>query len=114
MKKIKLFLVLILPAISVFMATAQIMDRTINESAILNTKYTIDQVWDAQRWPSYPTMGNDWTLSGLKAPFDASTALKIDWGKYSDRYLMFVVRADTNPQCWPSSATLKILIAPTH
>jgi len=94
MKKIKLFLVLILPAISVFMATAQIMDRTINESAILNTKYTIDQVWDAQRWPSYPTMGNDWTLSGLKAPFDASTALKIDWGKYSDRYLMFALDVD--------------------
>ena len=94
MKKIKLFFVLILPALSCFMATAQITDRTINESAILNTKYTIDQVWDAQRWPAYPTTGNDWTLSGLKSPFDASTSSKIDWGRYNDRYLMFSLDVD--------------------
>lgn len=94
MKKNKLFLVLFLPALSVLMATAQIMDRTINESVILNTKYTIDQVWDAQRLPSYPSTGNDWTLSGLKAPLDASTFLKIDWGRLFDRYLMFALDVD--------------------
>lgn len=73
---------------------AQMPDRIINESALFKSKYFRDQVWDAQRWPSYPSAGRDWKLSGLKAPFDASSNSTIDWGAFSDRYLMFALEID--------------------
>lgn len=78
-------------AVSTNIANAQISDRAISESVFLNAKYTKGQVWDAQRSPAYPMAGREWRLSGLKAPLDANSKLRIDWGRNGDHYLMFVV-----------------------
>ena len=60
-----------------------------SKSDFLNRKYTMEEVWDAQRSPAFPIAGHDWKLSGLKAPFDKSSNSPLDWGRNRERYLMF-------------------------
>jgi uncharacterized protein YkwD/glutaredoxin len=62
-----------------------------SNAAFFNTKHTKEKVWDAQREPAFPVIGQDWTLKGLKPAMDASGA-RIDWG--SGRYVMFVAEPD--------------------
>ena len=93
MRSLKIFAFTIF-MLSSILASAQYADRTIDESALLNGKFTKDQVWDVQRNPAYPIAGRDWELSGMKAPYDFSTKLALDWGRNNDRYLMFVLEPD--------------------
>jgi hypothetical protein len=70
-------------------------DRFYNtKSVFLHSKFTMNQVWDAKRIPAYPSRGRDWKLWDLKPPFDMSSGLMIDWGRFKDRYLMFVLNDD--------------------
>ncbi len=93
MRVFKIFAFTIFTLLS-FLANAQYADRTIDESALLNGKFTKDQVWDVQRNPAYPVAGRDWELSGMKSPYDFTTKLALDWGRNNDRYLMFVLEPD--------------------
>jgi hypothetical protein len=43
--------------------------KNISSTAFFNTKFTKGKVWDAQRSPAYPVVGQDWTISGLKIGF---------------------------------------------
>ncbi len=65
-------------------------------SEFLKAKYTKVVVWDAQRSPAYPSMGGNWTLSGLQPAFDVSTGGYIDWGRNNDRYIKFSVMVDNS------------------
>ncbi len=65
-----------------------------SKSDFLNRKYTYEEVWDAQRFPAFPTAGRDWKLSNLKSPFDKSNNSTIDWGRNKERYLMFDLEED--------------------
>jgi len=65
--------------------------KSIEETTFFTTKYKKDQVWDVQRFPSYPETGQDWTISELDGALDA-TGVTIDWS--TGRYLMFVADAD--------------------
>lgn len=94
MKTIKTLFIFSMLFLSSYVANAQIRDRNILESALLKSKYGKDQVFDAQRWPSYPPTLSDWKLSGLNLPLDASTYSKIDWGRLNDRYVMFALDVD--------------------
>jgi hypothetical protein len=65
-------------------------------SEFLKAKYTKVVVWDAQRSPAYPSMGGNWTLSGLQPAIDISTGAYIDWGRNNDRYVRFSVMVDNS------------------
>ena len=65
--------------------------KNISSTAFFNTKFTKGKVWDAQRSPAYPVVGQDWTISGLKIALEANGSA-INWG--TERYLMFVAEAD--------------------
>jgi len=58
-----------------------------------NAKYTKERVWDVQRSPAFPVAKQNWVLSGLKNPLDASGA-PIDMS--AGRYLMFVADGNTS------------------
>ena len=93
---LKLFLIFAIAAFCPFFASAQISERDINESALLNAQFTRDMVWDAQRFPTFPSVGRDWELSKLKPAYDFGTRSYIDWGRNSDRYLMFELERDNS------------------
>ncbi len=95
---LKLFLICALSALSSIITYAQITDRDINGSILLTEHFTRDVVWDAQRWPVYPSAGREWRLSGLRTPLDVSTGTIIDWGRHNDRYLMFSLEAYDAPR----------------
>jgi peroxiredoxin len=67
--------------------------KGITDAPSFMTKYTKNQVWDVQRSPAYPTAGQDWVLTGLKAAYDASGS-PIDWGY--GRYVMLVADEDNS------------------
>lgn len=68
---------------------------TDTRSVFLHTKFTMNQVWDAKRIPAYPSRGRDWKLWDLKPAFDMSSGTSmIDWGRFKDRYVMFVLNDD--------------------
>jgi hypothetical protein len=75
-------------------ANAQPHERNFNESFLLKEKFTREKVWDVQRSPAYPLKGMDWKLSGFKKAYDVSNNNIIDWGRFNDRYLMFIVEED--------------------
>lgn len=54
-------------------ASAQVTDRDIKESALLNAQFTRYQVWDVKRNPAYPSIETDRELSKLKSPYDVNT-----------------------------------------
>jgi len=87
MKSAKVLFLFFLVRMSVLTANAQVPGE-VTLTNFFQTKYTRDQVWDVQRSPAYPKAGQEWTLSGLKNPLDASGSA-IDWGK--GRYLLFVL-----------------------
>ena len=88
-----LFLVTLF-ALSTNHLNAQRFDKEIQESVILNTKFTKDMVWDVQRFPVNPIEGRKWELTRLKPPYDVDSGSEINWGPYNDRYLMFVLREE--------------------
>jgi len=90
----KFFLAFTFVALSSVLAVAQFSERNISESALLNRKFTKEQVWDAQRKPAFPSAGKDWELSNLKGAYDIGTKSALDWGRSGDRYLMFVLEPD--------------------
>ena len=94
MSKLKFIFIFAILVGSTLFVNAQRGLRTISESALLTGKYFAGEVWDAQRFPSNPVVGRDWQLSGLKAPYDASTGSPIDWGRGNDRYIMFDLEVD--------------------
>ena len=94
MRCFKFPLFLLLSVLSSISVNAQRYERESQESVLLNTKFTIDMVWDVQRFPMKPTEGREWKLSRLKAPYDADTRSKINWGPYNDRYLMFELQQE--------------------
>lgn len=94
MNKLKFIFIFTILVGSTLFVNAQRGLRTISESALLTGKYFAGEVWDAQRFPSNPVVGRDWQLSGLKAPYDASTGSPIDWGRNNDRYIMFDLEVD--------------------
>jgi hypothetical protein len=65
--------------------------KDISNAPFFTYKYTKENVWNVNRWPAYPIAGQDWVLSGLKDPLDAS-GTAIDWG--TGRYLMLVANVD--------------------
>ncbi len=85
----KFLLIFAIVVLYPFFASAQITERDINESALLNAQFTREMVWDAQRFPTFPSAGREWELSELKPAYDFGTRSYIDWGRNSDRYLMF-------------------------
>jgi len=89
MKKIQNYLLLLL-----LMFSGVINAQNFMNSVFLNAKYTKSVVWDAQRYPAYPTKGANWTLSGLQAAVDLSTRSRIDWGQNNNRYVRFSVEVD--------------------
>jgi hypothetical protein len=93
-KKISFLIILTLSVLPTLVANAQISDRSLNESPFFSARYGYNQVWDAQRSPSYPSAGREWILSGLKPALDASTLRDIDWGRNNDRYLKFDLESD--------------------
>lgn len=92
MKIIKSLLVSALVAMSLIPANAQVIS-SFNEATFFKAKFRKDKVWDVQRQPSFPVVGRDWTLSGLKDAMDGKGG-KIDWG--NDRYLMMVAEVDNS------------------
>jgi len=67
------------------------LSKNITETPFFSNKYTKENVWDVQRSPAYPVVGQVWTLSGLKGSLDASGA-SVNWGV--GRYVMLVAELD--------------------
>lgn len=89
--KTKNYLLLLFLLVAGFVSAQNFMN-----SDFLKAKYTKVVVWDAQRSPAYPSMGGNWTLSGLQPAFDVSTGGYIDWGRNNDRYIKFSVMVDNS------------------
>ena len=87
-KPVKLSEIAISPANSV--AKPQGVNN-VNESSLFKTKFVKEKVWDAQRFPAYPVIGQDWKLSGLKNALEAN-GTPIAWA--TGRYLMFFAEVD--------------------
>ncbi len=90
MKSVKFLFVFAFLAISALIAKSQVVSD-INETTFFKAKYRKDKVWDVKRSPAFPIAGQNWTLSGLMAAYDANGGT-IDWGQ--DRYLMLVAEVD--------------------
>lgn len=69
----------------------------IDETTIFTTKYKSNQVWDAFRYPAYPTANADWTLYNFKGALDPDGG-SIDWG--TGRYLQFVAAVDSTQSAY--------------
>jgi len=67
------------------------LSKSITETPFFSNKYTKENVWDVQRSPAYPIVGQVWTLSGLKGSLESSGA-SVDWGV--GRYVMLVAEID--------------------
>lgn len=90
-------LLLILFALGTIFNASAISDIDLvrNRIGLFQNKYYMDNVWDVQRSPSYPTTDGIWKLTYFSDPYDALTNSDIDWGRNGDRYLMFnIVEAD--------------------
>jgi hypothetical protein len=92
MKSVKFLFLFALLAMSGIIVKSQGLSN-INDATFFKAKYKKDKVWDVQRSPAFPVAGQNWTLAGLKAAYDANGAT-IDWGQ--DRYLMLVAEVDNS------------------
>ena len=96
MPSLHLFIAASLFFISFYKADAQFLLKNVQQSVLMQTKFSREMVRDVKSSPSLPEKGKVWTLTELKAPFDVESQSLVDWGKSGDRYLMFSIELDNS------------------
>ena len=89
MKTLKNLVIFVIVAISMLNVKAQ-LPANVSQLSFFTTKFTKEKVYNVQRQPEFPTIGNDWTLIKTGAALEVS-GNPIDWG--TNRYVMFVAEA---------------------